>query len=53
MVDDGCLSTVGTDGSLYSVGGNTIVNETGDASVTASFNVPLLNSRSSSNKSVT
>ena len=53
IVDDGCLSNVGTDGSECSVGENTILSETGDASATESSDVPTLDSGSSRDKSVT
>ena len=53
IVDDGCLSTVGNDSSECSVGKNTILRETGDASATESSDVPTLDSGSSGDKSVT
>ena len=53
IVDDGCLLTVGNDGSKCPVDENTILSETGDASATESSNVLTLDSRSSGYKSVT
>ena len=53
IVDDGCLSTVGNDGSKCSVGKHMVLNETGYASATESSNVPTLDSGSSSYTSVT
>jgi hypothetical protein len=54
-VDDNgdCLSTVGCDGSECSVGENTVLSETGDASGTGSSDVLTLDSGSSGDKSVT
>ena len=53
FVHNGCLSTVDYDGYKYSVGKNTVLSETGDASATESSNVPTLDSGSSIDKSVT
>ena len=53
IVDDACPSTVGNDVSVYSVGENTIVSETGDVFVTVSSDVATLDSASAGDKSVT
>ena len=54
IVPDDCSPlNVGNDASKCSVGENTILSETGDASATESSNVPTLDSRSSGDKSVT
>ena len=53
IVVDGCLSTVGNNGSKCSVGKNTILSETGHMSATESSNVPMLDSESSTDKSMT
>ena len=53
ILDVGCLSTAGNDGSQYSVEENTILSEKGCASAPESSDVPTLDSGSSSNKSVT
>ena len=53
IIDDGCLSTVGNDGSDCYVGQNSILRETGDMHATESSNVPTLDSGSCSNKSIT
>ena len=53
IVDDGCLSTVGIDGSECSGGENTVPSERGNASGTESCNLFTLQSRSSGDKSVT
>ena len=45
--------TVGNDGCECSVGENTILRKTGDASATQSSNVPALDSGSSGDKSMT
>ena len=50
IVDDGRLSSVGNDGFKCSVGENTILSETGDASVTESSDIPTLDCRSSGDK---
>lgn len=44
MKDDSALSTVGHDGSEYSVSENTILTESEDASITKSYYVYLLDS---------
>ena len=51
--NDGCLSTVGNYGFACSVAENTMFRETGDASLTESCEVPVLDSGSSNDKSVT
>ena len=53
IVDDSCLSTVGSDASECSVGENTIRRETGDAYMSESSNVPKLDCGSSGDQSVT
>ena len=53
IVDNGCLSTVGNDGSKCSVSKNTILRKIGDVSATESSNVPALDSAFSGDKSVT
>ena len=53
IVDDSCPSTVGNDVYGCCVTGNTILSEIGNAFVTKSFNIPILDSRSSNNKCVT
>ena len=50
IVDDDHPSTVGNDGSEFSVGENTIRSETGDASATESSNLPMLGAKSSTDK---
>ena len=53
IVDDGWLSPVGNNGFECSVGENTILSKIADASATESSDVPMLDSGSSSDKSVT
>ena len=53
IVDNSCLSTVGNDGSYSSVGEITILSERGDAFVTESSNLPMVDSVSSGDTSVT
>ena len=54
IVPDDCSPlNVGNDASKCSVGENTILSETGDASATESSNVPMLDCGSSGNRSVT
>ena len=53
IVDNGCASAFSNDGSQCSVGENTTLSETEDASVTESSNVSMVDSGSSGNKSVT
>ena len=52
IVDDGCLSTVGNEGSKCSVGENTALNETGDASATMASNLTTLDFGFSDSKSM-
>ena len=53
IVDDGYPSTVGNDTSECSMAGNNTLCKIGDVSVTKSSNVPMLDSGSSSDESVT
>ena len=53
IVDYGCLSTVGNNGSECSIGQNTILCEPGDAFVLQSSNISTLDSGSSGDKSLT
>ena len=53
IIDDGCLLTVGNDGSECSVSENTVRSVTGEVFVTESSDVPTLDSGSSGDKSVT
>ena len=53
IVDDGCLSTVGNDGSERSVAENTILSERGDSSLTEQSGVPALDSVPSADEGVT
>ena len=53
MVDNGYLSTIGNDGSEYSVGKITILCKIGDAAVTESHRVLMLDSASYGDKHVT
>ena len=50
---DSCLWTVGNDGYKCSLGKNTILSETGDASMPVSSNVATLDCGSSGDKSIT
>ena len=51
--DASCLSTIDNDGSTYSVSKNSILRETGSASTTESFDVSMLDSGFSDDKSMT
>ena len=53
IVDNGCASAFSNDGSQCSVGENTTLSETEDASVTESSNVLTLDAVSSDNTSMT
>ena len=53
MVDDSWPSTVDNDGSECCLGENTILSDTGDAYATESCDVPILDSGSSTYKSMT
>ena len=53
LYDDSCLLTITNNSSKCSVNKNTILSAIEDASITESFNVRILDYRSSSNKSIT
>ena len=53
IVDNICLSTLVNDSSACSLSENTILSDTGDAYATESCDVPILDSGSSTYKSMT
>ena len=53
ITDDSCLFPIGDNATEFSVGENTILSETGDASISESSDVPTLDSASVGHKSVT